>query len=132
MVIGLRLFFIGVLVAILGTTTWASLQAPLLGMSRELVTHPWFIATLVDAYLGFLTFYVWVAWRETTWASRLVWLLAILLLGNIAMAAYALERLFAVPSHATIGEVLLQKREAFSWLGLVLAVGGAFAWYLLA
>ncbi|WP_404424659.1 DUF1475 family protein [Nibricoccus sp. IMCC34717] len=132
MVVPLRIFFVAVLASIVGTTTWASLQAPLLGMPRELATHPWFIATLVDAYLGFLTFYAWVAWRDRHWLSRAAWLVAILLLGNVAMAAYALERLFQVPTHATVGEIFLERRTSASWLGAALAAAGILTWVSLA
>lgn len=132
MVLTLRLFFAFVLAAIVGATTWASFQAPLLGVPREVVTHPWFLATLVDAYLAFLTFYAWVAWRETTWLGRLSWLVAILLLGNIAMALYCLERLFSVPRDAKAAEIFLHKRTAPSWSGVILALAGAALWTLLA
>jgi cell shape-determining protein MreD len=53
----------------------------------------WFRATLLDAYFGFITFYVWVAYKERTNFARAAWLLAILLLGNFAMSAYVLRQL---------------------------------------
>ncbi|MFT8117585.1 DUF1475 family protein, partial [Salmonella enterica subsp. enterica serovar Typhimurium] len=65
-------------------------------------------------YWGFLTFYCWVAWKETSWTGRIVWLVAILLLGNIAMALYALVQLFKVPSSATVLEALTTRRARSS------------------
>lgn len=77
----------------------------------ETWTHPWFIATLFDAYWGFLTFWCWVVYKEGSWVARGAWLLAILLLGNIAMAVYALIQLFKVPLDAKIEDVLLRRSQ---------------------
>ena len=44
----LRFIFIGFLAAILGTTLWAGSVVALWDTPREVATHPWFIATLVD------------------------------------------------------------------------------------
>jgi hypothetical protein len=52
--------------------------------------EPWGLATMFDAYFGFLAFWLYIAWREKSWLPRLAWLLALLLLGNFAIAAYAL------------------------------------------
>ena len=43
----------------------------------------WTIATLVDAYYGFITFYVWVLWKETRALPRVLWFVAIMALGNM-------------------------------------------------
>lgn len=105
----LRAFFIVVLVSMLSVTIWASTQCALWKVPREVATHPWFIATLFDAYWGFLTFYIWVFYLERRILARVLWLVAILLLGNIAMAVYALIRLIRLPADATL-ETLLTKR----------------------
>ena len=104
----LRLVFAAFLAAILGTTGWASSVVALWETPRAVATHPWFIATLVDTYLAFLTFWLWVAYRENSWAARLAWLVAICLLGNIAMAVYMLIRLFRLPPDAPIERLLLR------------------------
>ncbi len=106
----LRLAAAFVLVAMLAVTTWASLQVPLWETPRAVATHPWFIATLFDTYFAFLTFYVWLAYKETSNLARVLWLLAILLLGNIAMAIYLLRELFRLPTNATM-EDLLRRRK---------------------
>ena len=90
-------------------TTWASKQVPIWKLPYETWTHPWFIATLFDAYWGFLTFYCWLSYKEVSWLARVAWLVAILLLGNIAMAIYVLIQLFRVPLNARIEEVLLRR-----------------------
>jgi hypothetical protein len=105
----LRIAFTLVLLSMLGVTTWAGSHTALWAIPREVYSHPWFVATLFDTYFAFLTFYVWLAYKETSLAARLLWLLAILLLGNIAMAAYLLWKLFRLPSNAPLEALLLRK-----------------------
>jgi hypothetical protein len=109
MITCLRVFFIIVLISMLGITSWASMQCALWDTPRAVATHPWFLATLFDTYWAFLTFYCWVAYKERGWIARIAWLLAILLLGNIAMAIYMLIQLFRVPATARIEDILLRK-----------------------
>ncbi len=106
----LRLAFLFVLVTMLCATSWASYACALWKTPQALVTHPWFIATLFDCYFGFLTFYVWLAYKETSWFARVAWLIAILALGNIAMSLYMLITLFKLPSDAQIAQVLLRQK----------------------
>jgi hypothetical protein len=90
----LLLLFGGILLAMLAVTGWASLAQPVWQWGG-LVRGPdraWTVATLFDAYGGFLTFYAWVYFRERT-AARIGWFVAIMLLGNLAMATYMLRAL---------------------------------------
>ena len=105
----LRGFFIVVLVSMLGVTTWACSVVALWETPRAVATHPWFIATLIDTYFAFLTFYCWVAYKETSNVARVTWLIAILLLGNIAMATYMIRILFKVPADADMKTILLRQ-----------------------
>ena len=109
MILFLRFAFGLVLISMLAATSWASWQVPLWRTPREVATHPWFIATLLDTYFAFLTFYVWLAYKETSNVARVLWLMAILLLGNIAMAIYLLIQLFRLPKDAKIEALLLRK-----------------------
>ena len=106
----LRIAFSVILLAMLCVTTWASGVVALWKMPREVATHPWFIATLFDTYFAFLTFWVWVAYKEVSHVARTGWLIAILLLGNIAMAIYMLRELFRVPADARLETILLRRQ----------------------
>ena len=106
----LRVAAMLVLLSMLCVTSWASHCVALWKMPREVATHPWFIATLFDTCFAFLAFWVWVAYKETSHLARGLWLLAILLLGNIAMSIYVLRELFRVPAEATLEDVLLRRR----------------------
>ena len=108
----LRIFFIIVLITMLSVTTWASLNENMFQIPLVTQKDPWFAATLFDAYCGFLTFYCWVFCREKKWIGRLMWLVLILLLGNIAMASYALIVLFKADSDAPMLEALLPRGSA--------------------
>ena len=112
MITFLRIFFLGILAVMLWVTTRASMDTAVWQLPASLTGDLWFQATLADAYFGFLTFFVWLAYKEPGWLTRLGWLVAILLLGNIAMAAYCLIQLFRVPASADLREVLLRNGTA--------------------
>ncbi|MDP9065129.1 MAG: DUF1475 domain-containing protein [Pseudomonadota bacterium] len=91
---GLKVLFSCILLAMILCTAWASFGQGLQHWGG--LTGPdryWTIATMLDAYCGFLTFYAWVAYKEVRWASRCLWFVAIMLLGNMAMAGYVLLQL---------------------------------------
>jgi len=120
----LRMLFAVVLASMLWVTSWAGFQCPLFAVPREVYTHPWFIATLFDAYWGFITFYVWICFKQSSWLARAVWFCAIMLLGNIAMSAYCLRELFAVPANGRLADLLTVRRDGPGWLGVGLAIAG--------
>jgi hypothetical protein len=91
----LQFLFAFILVSLTTYNLWVSAQQPVWQWGG-LTTSPdnlWTIATLIDAYYGFITFYVWVLWKEPRAMPRTLWLIAILLLGNIAMSVYVLRQL---------------------------------------
>jgi hypothetical protein len=107
----LQILFGFILVSLLCYTTYASLQQSLLDW-QGLVRPPdnwWTIATLIDAYYGFLTFYVWVFYKETRWGARGGWFVAIMLLGNMAMAAYVLIELSRLREDEPASAILLRR-----------------------
>ena len=91
---GVRLFFGGVLLAMIALSVQASLDRGIFVALEELWPDPWFRATLADTYFSFLTVYLWMAWRETGWGARIGLLIAVLCLGSIAIAAYVLTELW--------------------------------------
>ncbi|MBK9989618.1 MAG: DUF1475 family protein [Verrucomicrobia bacterium] len=127
----LRLLFITVLGSMLWVTSWASLQVSILAIPRDVFTHPWFIATLFDAYFGFLTFYVWQAWKEQSLAARVLWFIDVMLLGNLAMAIYLLVELFRIKESSQISEVITRRNPGRLLLPSALVVA-SIGIYLLA
>ncbi len=101
----LKSFFAAIVVVMIAATAWASLDKSVLQAFADLWADRWGRATLFDAYFGFLTFFCWVAWRERTLAARIVWLVLILALGNIAMSSYVLIALYRLPRGATVADL---------------------------
>ena len=116
----------------LWATTTASLNQALGDFARgPVIRDPWVVATLFDAYLAFLTFFVWVAWKEQSMVARALWFVAIMLLGNFAMAGYMLRELFAVPASGSVHDVFTRRNDGKLVLPGVLTAA-AVGVYLLA
>ena len=106
----MKWLLISLCIVVITCMTWitvvASLDRNVLQAGNGLWPDPWFIATLMDAYFGFLTFFAWVAYKEKSLLPCSAWLVAILLLGNFAMSGYILLQ--------------LSKMDAFTWEALLL------------
>jgi hypothetical protein len=104
----LRIAFLVVLITMLAVNGWAFSILPVWETPRSVVLHPWFVATLFDTYFAFTTFWLWLAYRETSWVARIIWLLGIYALGNIVMASYMLWIVWRLPANADVRQVLLR------------------------
>ena len=134
MILFLRLLFVVVIASMLWATTRAGMNQSLGDFARSAtIRDPWVIATLFDAYWAFISFSVWIAWKEPSRAARVLWFVAIILLGNFAMAAYMLRELFAVSARApdALTEVFTRRRPGALLLPGLLT-GAAVGVYLLA
>ena len=98
---------------ILALLIWASVagfqQQHIFDAALQLWPDLWFRATLIDLYCGLLLFYLWIAWRERTAAARVVWLILLITLGNMATAAYLLLQLHSWRPSDGIAELLARK-----------------------
>jgi Protein of unknown function (DUF1475) len=104
----LKVLFSCILLSLLVYTAWASTRQSVLHWGG-LTSGPdryWTTATLMDAYFGFLTFYVWVFYKESRWLPRIAWFIAIMLLGNMAMSAYVLRQLLRLRPDQAAREIL--------------------------
>lgn len=132
MILFLRFLFVAVIGSMLWVTSWASLHQSLGEFARSATFRdPWVIATLFDAYWAFIAFYVWVAWKEQALLARALWFVSIVLLGNMAMAAYMLRELFAVPARGPLDPVFTRRNPGTLLLPGLLAVASVVV-YLLA
>jgi hypothetical protein len=107
----LQILFAFILASLAAYNLWTGTQQPV-WQWHGLTTRPdnlWTIATFIDAYYGFVTFYVWVLWKETRALPRVSWFLAIMLLGNIAMSAYVLRQLARLESTDPMSTLLLAR-----------------------
>jgi hypothetical protein len=104
----LKLLFAAIFVWMVVMTIRTSMTVSLWSSLHSFTGNPWAVATLYDAYFGFITFWVWVAYKESTLWSRLLWLVLILALGNIAMSFYVLIQLFRLKPDQPV-EALLRR-----------------------
>ena len=58
---------------------------------------------------AFIAFFVWVAWKETTLAVRVLWFIAIILWGNLAMSLYMLIELFRISGIEELDQVFTRR-----------------------
>ena len=84
----LKLLFGGIFLWMTVMTIRTSLAVSVWEAWPTYAANPWAVATLWDAYFGFLTFYVWVVYKERKIWARILWFLLIMGLGNIAMSLY--------------------------------------------
>jgi len=72
----------------------------------HLIKDVWFQVTLVDAYLGFGLFYLWVIYKEKSPATRLLWFVLIMCLGNVATILFLLIQFVRLPEHSPLSHIL--------------------------
>jgi hypothetical protein len=106
----LKALFALILLAMLFITIAASIEQNLFEAVGNMWPTWWFKATLADAYFGFITFFVWVAYKELRLWRKVVWFALIMLLGNLAIPAYMLLELSKLKVGDTI-ETLLTRRN---------------------
>ena len=117
MVVFLRVLFLGILLAMLAVTTIASLDRGVFEAGGELWPDPWFKATLADAYFGFITVFVWIAYKESSIGRRILWFFLVMALGNIAISIYVLVELFKLEPGDSLERLLLRRVPANSQPG---------------
>lgn len=108
----LAALFACILLSLAALTLWASTQQPVWEW-QGLTSGPdrwWTRATLLDAYYGFLTFFVWVCFKERGIVSKALWFVAIMTLGNMAMAGYVLLQLMRLKADEPASAILTSRR----------------------
>jgi len=112
---GLATYSLLVLAALVGVSAWATGHVSIVPAIEDVLHRPaeghtpWLVATLFDAYFGFLWFWLWIAYKEPGWGARLAWLAGVLALGNMTMAVYMLWQLWKLPPGATAADLLLRR-----------------------
>lgn len=108
----LKVLFAGILACMLYVTTAATLEIGVFEGGAKLWPDPWFRATLADAYFGFVTIFVWIAYRERTHLARVVWFVLLMTLGNIAISIYVLIALFRLRPEEPLSALLERRPDA--------------------
>lgn len=105
----LKLLFGGIFIFMVVMTIRTGLTIGLGAAWPSYAANPWAVATLYDAYFGFVTFYAWVFYKERSVWARVVWFLLVMGLGNIAMSFYVLIQLFRLKPDAQVASILLRQ-----------------------
>jgi len=67
---------------------WAFLQKPISESGSLLLNDPWGLVTLVDLYLGFFMFTIFMYLTNTKKISLIIWIPSLMILGNITALVY--------------------------------------------
>ena len=105
----LKLLFATIFLFMTVMTIRTSMQVSLWSAWSAFAASPWSMATLYDAYCGFITFFCWVAWRERSLGVKILWFVLIMALGNIAMSLYVLIQLFGLKKEESVSALFQQK-----------------------
>ena len=65
----------------------------------------------MDAYWGFFTVYLWMAYKLNGWASRLLWLIAVVSLGNIAIGVFVIWQIIKWEPKMGLSSLILAERD---------------------
>jgi len=105
----LKLLFGFIFAWMVTATIRTSLQVSLWHSWNTFAGNPWAVATLYDAYAGFITFFVWVVYKERGAGGRILWFALIMGLGNIAISFYVLRELFRLPACEKVESILWRR-----------------------
>jgi hypothetical protein len=54
----------------------------------EILSNPWGIVSMVDLYVGFVLFSMWIVFREKNWMTAFIWMVLMMVLGFFTGALY--------------------------------------------
>lgn len=79
---------VAVALVMVGVIGWAWSQSAIGDDFSVISDRPWGVVSLVDLYLGLALAAVWVVYREASGLRAAAWVLALIVLGNLALGAY--------------------------------------------
>ena len=65
------------------------------GEGQVLLSMPWGIVSLVDVYIGFVLFSGWIVYRERSAVRSTIWVILVMILGNLTTGLYVLIALLS-------------------------------------
>lgn len=61
---------------------------------KALLDNPWGIMSMIDLYVGFTLFSLWIAYREKSLIKSVIWIILMMVLGFFTGALYILIALY--------------------------------------
>lgn len=60
----------------------------------QLLDNPWGLMSLIDLYVGFALFSIWMVYRETSTTKAIIWVVIMMILGFFTGCIYVLKALY--------------------------------------
>jgi hypothetical protein len=83
------------LLAMTGILVYAFTVGDFVNEGRRLLAMPWGIVSLVDLYVGFSLFSIWIVYRERSVGRSVTWIILMMVLGFWTGSLYTLLALYA-------------------------------------
>ena len=61
---------------------------------KELLSNPWGIMSMIDLYVGFILFSMWIFYREKNKTRAVAWIILMMVLGFFTACIYTLVALY--------------------------------------
>ncbi len=58
-----------------------------------LLNNPWGVVSLVDLYVGFMLFSIWIFIREPSWMAKIIWIVLMMVFGFLTGSVYVFLKL---------------------------------------
>ncbi len=100
--------------AVIGTISmsfiilYAMAQSSIFDQGAALLDNPWGIVSLVDLYVGFFLFTLWIFYREATLYQAIIWGVFMMIFGFLTASVYLLVLSF---KESNLKGVLLGKHQ---------------------
>ncbi|EXJ23896.1 hypothetical protein ADIAL_0688 [Alkalibacterium sp. AK22] len=82
------------LLAMIGGLVNAFVNGDFLVDGGALLDNPWGVMSLIDLYVGFALFSIWIVYRETTLWKIILWVTAMMIFGFLTGSVYVLKALY--------------------------------------
>jgi hypothetical protein len=76
------------IIAMTGVISWAFISGDFASEGSKLLAMPWGIVSMVDLYVGFILFSMWIIYREKALIPSLIWVFFMLTLGFFTGSLY--------------------------------------------
>ncbi|KAJ9545970.1 hypothetical protein OSB04_025677 [Centaurea solstitialis] len=75
------------------------------------VLRPCLVTTLIDVSIHVVVFWVWVAYKESSWISAFFWIILLACFRSIAICVYIVRELFYLSPEQPISLIIFSKRN---------------------
>ncbi|KAK9943695.1 hypothetical protein M0R45_009296 [Rubus argutus] len=81
---------------------------------RPEIFTPWMIALVVDFYINVAALSVWVAYKESSWITAVIWIIFFICLGSITTCLYIICQLWQLTSQDPVYLALFKSGDRLS------------------